>query len=97
MVIVLSGPGGSTFRSFSSSKGELISEVRLHNPLEGKLFDPVDLGVHVAFLDSNDTSPVPNPDVFVLNDGHVVRRIDSTNGKARWEWKAEDQTYVVKL
>lgn len=33
----------------------------------------------------------------MLTDGHVVRLLDARAGKAKWEWRAEDQTYVKKM
>lgn len=98
MVSVLSGPGGSTLRTFDVTNGHLLLEKRLHQPAAGRLFQPVDLGVHIAFANRpNLTTWSTSEDVFVLTDGYTVRRIDSMSGELKWEWSSEDQTYVFKL
>ncbi|KLO18736.1 DUF1620-domain-containing protein [Schizopora paradoxa] len=95
VVCVLSGPGGSTFRTFETANGNLIAERRLHKPSFGRLFEPVDLGVHMSFVDSNFTNLSPTTDLFVLTDGYTVRRLDSGSGRIKWEWSAEDQGSLV--
>ena len=97
VVCVLSGPGGSTFRTFDTSNGNLIAERRLHKPTLGRLFEPVDLGVHMTFVDSNYTNLSPTTDLFVLTDGYTVRRLDSASGRIKWEWSSEDQGYVSQF
>ncbi|KAI5117724.1 hypothetical protein M0805_006209 [Coniferiporia weirii] len=95
VVVALSGPGGATFRTFDAVKGGLLAERRLHNPALGHLFDPSDLGVHITFVEKNDTTLSPTVDVFTLTDGHVLRRLDAPTGRVRWEWAAEDKASSV--
>lgn len=91
MVVSLSGPGGSTFRAFDTAVGELLAERRLHAPAAGHLFEPVDVGVHLVFADANGTVPSASTDVFVLTNGHTVRRLNTATGRTVWEWTSRDR------
>ena len=83
----LSGPGGAHLRLFDSTSGHLLLEKRLHDPQAGRLQEPETLGVSVTFgSDENDT------DIYVLTNGHILRRIDRRTGDVKWGWTAPDQT-----
>ncbi|KAG5641215.1 hypothetical protein DXG03_005748 [Asterophora parasitica] len=86
-VATLSGPGGATFRLFNATSGTIHAEKRLHVPESGHFDGPPHLGNHVAFGSESG-------DIFVLNDGHVVRRLDG-KGDVQWMWTAEDQTALT--
>lgn len=86
-VSTLSGPGGATFRVLDVHSGDLLVEHQLHHPESGRLHEPASLGVAVAFESTSTDS-----DVFVLTNGHTVRRVSSTTGEVRWGWSSPDQT-----
>ncbi|KAI0758760.1 hypothetical protein C8Q74DRAFT_1299849 [Fomes fomentarius] len=90
LVATLSGTGGAHFRLLDSSSGHLILEQRLHDPQGGRLQEPQSLGVSIAFSDEE-----KGGDVYVLTNGHVLRRIDRHTGEVRWGWTAPDQTSLV--
>lgn len=92
----LSGPGGSTFRSFDVASGDLLSERRLHSPRNGQLFEPTDIGVHLAFVDGGSTE-ISSSDVLALTNGRTVRRIDVASGKVKWEWSSGDKSLVLQF
>ncbi|EJD05202.1 DUF1620-domain-containing protein [Fomitiporia mediterranea MF3/22] len=94
-VVSLSGPGGSTFRAFDTTTGDLLAERRLHAPEAGHLFEPVDVGVHLVFADANATKPDSSSDVFALTNGYTVRRIDAATGRVKWEWASGDRASAV--
>ena len=83
----MSGPGGSTFRSFDALTGELVAERRLHHPGVRLLLETPDVGTGIVFA-----SDVSN-DVYVLTNGHVLRRLDALSGEVKWEWRSVDATY----
>ncbi|KAI0318194.1 DUF1620-domain-containing protein [Amylostereum chailletii] len=87
VVLSLSGPGGSTLRTFEATTGHLLAEKRLHPPHEARLLEPADFGVAAAFVPGE-------PDAFVLTSGHTLRRVDST-GNVQWTWSSLDQTSLV--
>ena len=87
VVVSLSGPGGSYFRVFDSQSGDLILERRLHDPQAGRLQEPESLGTAVGF-GANENGR----DVYVLTNGHTLRRIDRHTGEVKWGWTAPDQT-----
>lgn len=88
VVAALSGPGGSTYRTYDASNGTLILEKRLHSPEVGHLSEPHHLGKFVAF------SP-DGPDAYVLTNGHTISKIDNNTGKIKWTWSSEDKTCVM--
>ncbi|KDQ54694.1 hypothetical protein JAAARDRAFT_182191 [Jaapia argillacea MUCL 33604] len=88
VVTTLSGPGGSTLRTFDVLTGHLILEERLHSPTSGRLTEPADIGVAVAYSRSNEKQK----DLFVLTNGHEVRRVDGSSGELKWAWTAADQS-----
>lgn len=88
VVVALSGPGGSTFRSFDALSGDLIAEIRLHHPEAGLLFEPPDVGTSIVFVGGSLS------DAYVLTNGHVLRRIDTLKGEVKWEWRSVDMRCV---
>ncbi|GLB44268.1 putative DUF1620-domain-containing protein [Lyophyllum shimeji] len=88
-VATLSGPGGATFRLFDATSGTLYLEKRLHAPETGHLAEPHHLGTHVAFGGAG------NEEIYVLTDGHVVRRLNGKTGEVQWKWAADDQTAMA--
>jgi ER membrane protein complex subunit 1 len=86
VVVALSGQAGATLRSFDVLTGQLLLEKCLHPPESGRISDPTDLGVQITFLPTADDSH--HPDMFVLTNGHTVRRIAGSNGgEIRWSWE----------
>ncbi|CAL1698629.1 unnamed protein product [Somion occarium] len=86
----LSGPGGATFRILDVNSGHLLHELHLHSADSGRLFEPVNLGVAIAFDDSDKSK-----DTFVLTNGHTLRRINGKSGDIVWGWTSPDQTSLV--
>lgn len=86
-IATLSGPGGSTLRTFESLSGTLILEKRLHAPELGHLSEPHYLGKHVAFSPELDG-------IYVLSNGRTVTHVDNTTGEFRWTWTSPDHTYA---
>ena len=83
----LSGPGGSTLRTFDALTGQLLVEKRLHLPEIGLPSEPVFIGKHVIFsLDSTD--------IYVLSNGYTVTNIDSETGDVKWSWSSPDQRFI---
>ena len=76
-------------RSFDSSTGYLLHEQRLHDPIAGQLLQPEDTGTAVAF------GPTER-DVYVLTNGHIIRRVDRKTNDVKWGWTAPDQTCVTR-
>ena len=85
-VATLSGPGGSTFRTFDALTGELLIEKRLHLPEIGLPSEPVFIGKHVVF------SP-ESTDIYVLSNGYTVTNINSETGEVNWSWSSPDQRF----
>ena len=86
-VATLSGPGGSTLRTFDALTGQLLVEKRLHLPEIGLLSEPVFIGKHVIF--SSDST-----DIYVLSNGYTVTNIDSETGEVKWSWSSPDQRFI---
>ncbi|CAA7264034.1 unnamed protein product [Cyclocybe aegerita] len=87
VVATLSGPGGSTLRTFDSLNGQLIVEKRLHPPEAGALSEPF-MGKHVVF------SP-DSTDLYVLSNGCTVTCTDGISGETKWTWTSADQSSLV--
>jgi hypothetical protein len=87
VIATLSGPGGSTLRTFNAISGILIIEKRLHAPESGHLSEPHDLGKHVVFSPDSEA-------MFVLRDGHTVSHVHGATGELKWTWSSPDQTYA---
>ncbi|TFK33104.1 hypothetical protein BDQ12DRAFT_658417 [Crucibulum laeve] len=88
MVVTLSGPGGSTLRTFETLTGEIILEKRMHSPELGHLAEPPYLGKAVAF--------VPNSsDVYILTNGYTIQHMDGNTGDIKWTWSSPDQSSLV--
>ena len=83
----LSGPGGSTLRTFDALTGQLLVEKRLHSPEIGLLSEPIFIGKHVIF------SP-GSTDIYVLSNGYTVTNIDGRTGDVNWSWTSPDQRFV---
>lgn len=90
---MLSGPGGSTFRTFDVTTGDLIAEKCLHIPASGTLFEPADVGAHLTFSAPSDSGTESEDaiDALTLTNGHTVRRVDVATGNAKWEWASPDK------
>lgn len=86
----LSGPGGSTLRTFEFLTGDLILETQVYAPEPGHLFNPAHFDTHAAFSDHSEG-------LYVLSDGHVVTFVDGVTGEIRWTWSSPDHTYVDDL
>jgi hypothetical protein len=83
----LSGPGGSTLRTYDLETGHLILEKQLHSPVDGRLHEPQNLGI--SLLRSTDIS-LNSTTYFALTNGDSVTRLDET-GDILWAWKSPDQ------
>ena len=95
VVATLSGVGGSVLHVFDSLEGTIIHEKRLHHPQNGQLYSQRTLGVDVAFGAPKTTEGGEEAkDLFVLTNGHTIRRIDGTSGDLIWSWASPEQTYV---
>lgn len=77
--------GGATARIFEVLNGNLIWETQLHKPESGILTYGLSSGVGITF---------DKVDVFVLTNGHVVRRLDAAKGGVTWGWTSADAAYV---
>ncbi|KAF8153864.1 hypothetical protein B0H34DRAFT_661928 [Crassisporium funariophilum] len=88
VVATLSGPGGSTLRTFDALTGQLVVEKRLHPPARGALSEPLYLGKHVTF--SSDST-----NLYVLSNGCTVSCIDGNTGDINWSWTSPDQSSLV--
>jgi hypothetical protein len=86
VIATLSGPGGSTLRTFDAISGTLIIEKQLHTPEVGHLSEPHHLGKHVVFSPDEEG-------IYVLSDGHTVSHVHSATGELNWTWSSPDQTY----
>ncbi|CAE6483430.1 unnamed protein product [Rhizoctonia solani] len=84
-LVSISGPGGSHVRLFESFTGNLLWERQLHPSSLGKLLEPANLGIDVAFWD--DLSDI---DAYVLTNGNTVSRLEGRSGKTLWSWNTED-------
>ncbi len=88
MVATVSGTGGATIRLLDISSGDLLLEQQLHKPEAGRLLEPDNTGVSLAF-DSD------RANVYALTNGHTVRRILTTTGQLQWGWTSPDQSSLV--
>lgn len=88
MVVSLSGPGGSTLRTFDCLTGQLILERRLHAPHTDHL-DPHNFGfgAEIAFISET-------VDAFTLTNGRTVQRIGA-DGTEHWVWERPDKSASV--
>ncbi|KAG6861505.1 hypothetical protein C0995_015932 [Termitomyces sp. Mi166 len=87
VLATLSGPGGATFRVFDGITGALRFEKCLHAPESGRHAEPLHLGTHVAFG--------PSGELYVLTEGHVVRRVDALTGIVHWTWASQDGLAIL--
>jgi len=80
---------------FDSIEGTIIHEKRLHHPQNGQLYNQRSLGVDIAFGTPKTTEDGREAkDLFVLTNGHTVRRIDGASGDLIWSWTAPEHTCV---
>ncbi|KAG9119129.1 hypothetical protein FRC07_006008 [Ceratobasidium sp. 392] len=86
----ISGPGGSYIRLFEAFTGSLLWERRLHDPSLGRLLEPADLGVDVAF--GRDLRDI---DAYVLTNAHTVTRLEGRSGKTVWTWTTSDISILI--
>jgi hypothetical protein len=86
-VATLSGPGGSTLRTFDALTGQLLVEKRLHLPETGVPSEPVFIGKQVIF------SP-DSTDIYVLSNGYTVTNINRETGDVKWSWSSPDQRFI---
>ncbi|KAH7927025.1 DUF1620-domain-containing protein [Leucogyrophana mollusca] len=91
-VTSLSGPGGATLRAFDIPTGHLLLEKRLHNPLNGRLHEPSNLGTSVIHLERGQDDA---PRVLALTNGDTIRSINSVTGETEWTWNSPDQGSLI--
>ncbi|KIJ64207.1 hypothetical protein HYDPIDRAFT_112159 [Hydnomerulius pinastri MD-312] len=99
----LSGPGGSTLRTYDLSTGHLLLEKRLHNPLDGRLREPQNLGVGLVYVPAENGNTSQEADVqehhqgalVILTNGDTARRVDVSTGEVLWEWRSPDQGSLI--
>ncbi|KAG8768084.1 hypothetical protein FRC12_005774, partial [Ceratobasidium sp. 428] len=89
-MVTISGPGGSHVRLFEAFTGSLLWERRLHNPSLGRLLEPADLGVDVAF-----GRDILDIDAYVLTNAHTVTRLEGRSGKTVWTWTTTDISILI--
>ncbi|KAJ1299996.1 hypothetical protein OPQ81_011830 [Rhizoctonia solani] len=89
-LVSISGPGGSHVRLFESFTGNLLWERQLHLPSLGRLLEPENLGVDVAFW--NELSDI---DAYVLTNGHTISRLEGRSGKTIWTWNTDDTSILL--
>ncbi|PFH46226.1 hypothetical protein AMATHDRAFT_70337 [Amanita thiersii Skay4041] len=94
VVTTLSGPGGSTLRSFEALTGHLVSEQRLHDPSKGRPSEPPHFGKSVTYA-IQDESSAESRGPYILTNGCTVSRIDETTGNAIWSWTSPNPSSVV--
>ncbi|KAG2143699.1 hypothetical protein DEU56DRAFT_884358 [Suillus clintonianus] len=87
----LSGPGGSTLRTYDLETGHLILEKQLHSPVNGRLHEPQNFGI--SLLRSIDPS-LNSTSYFALTNGDSVTRLDET-GDSLWTWNSPDQGSLI--
>ncbi|KAF9219877.1 DUF1620-domain-containing protein [Gyrodon lividus] len=87
----LSGPGGSTLRTYDISTGHLLLEKRLHNPIDGRPHEPPSLGIGLAYLGAQDA----DQPLVLLTNGDTVTRVNTKTGEFLWEWRSPDQGSLV--
>ncbi|KAF7979908.1 hypothetical protein HWV62_40304 [Athelia sp. TMB] len=87
-VAALSGPGGSTLRTFDVVSGDLLLEKRMHAPEQGTLYEPESLGTSIAFVPGSDN-------LLVLTSGHTLASVDGKTGETLWKWSSEDQGSLI--
>ncbi|KAG1773685.1 hypothetical protein EV702DRAFT_559870 [Suillus placidus] len=87
----LSGPGGSTLRTYDLETGHLILEKQLHSPVDGRLHEPQNLGISLL----RSTNPSLNSTAYLaLTNGDSVTHLDET-GDTLWTWNSPDQGSLV--
>lgn len=74
-----SGPGGSTVRVYTSTLGQLICDVQLHPPREGRLSEPAWIGSAQAF-------ELATKNLYVLTNGNTVTKL-GPDCNVLWTWK----------
>ncbi|KAI5994746.1 hypothetical protein EDD15DRAFT_2547193 [Pisolithus albus] len=89
-VALLSGPGGSTLRTYDTSTGHLLLERRLHNPAHARRHDIQ----HVA-ITTGRGSVEGSTSLFALTNGDTVSRIDSRSGEVVWTWSCPGEGPLV--
>ncbi|KAI5999030.1 hypothetical protein EDC04DRAFT_2584429 [Pisolithus marmoratus] len=89
-VALLSGPGGSTLRTYDTSTGHLLLERRLHNPKHARRHELQ----HTAIITGR-VSVEGSTALFVLTNGDTVSRIDSQSGDVVWTWDSPDNGSLV--
>ncbi|KAG8835265.1 hypothetical protein FRC17_004572 [Serendipita sp. 399] len=88
-LVTLSGHGGATARIYEAINGNLIWEAHLHDPLTGHLAgsapgEPTGAAIEFDAID-----------VFILSNGHTVRRISGATGETMWGWTSPDLTSSI--
>ena len=80
-IILLSGPSGSTVRSFSLATGQVQWEYALHDTGSITLTTPVHLGTDVAFTPDGSA-------VVILSDGQRITKLNLADGALQWSMNA---------
>lgn len=87
----LSGPGGSTLRTYDLETGHLILEKQLHSPGDARVHEPQNLGI--SLLRSTNHS-LNSTAYFALTNGDSVTHLDET-GDIVWTWNSPDQGSMI--
>ncbi|OCH86588.1 DUF1620-domain-containing protein [Obba rivulosa] len=90
VVAAVSGAGGANLRLFDAISGYLRLEERLHSPEHGRMFNPETLGTSIAFEPKTESG-----DLYILSNGHELRRVDGSTGELKWGWTSPDQASLV--
>lgn len=87
VVILLSGPSGTTVRLFSLETGGVRWEKPLHSSAGAHLTSPVHLGTDVDFTADGSS-------VVILSDGRRITKLGMVDGKLEWSLEAPGAGYA---
>ncbi|KAI6156842.1 DUF1620-domain-containing protein [Pisolithus tinctorius] len=89
-IALLSGPGGSTLRTYNTSTGYLLLERRLHSPARAETHE-----VQHTAITTRRVLVEESTAIFALTNGHTVSRIDGQSGNVAWTWNSPDNGTLV--
>ncbi|KAG2355552.1 hypothetical protein BDR07DRAFT_1613621 [Suillus spraguei] len=87
----LSGPGGSTLRTYDLETGHLILEKQLHSPGDARVHEPQNLGISLLRFTNHSLNSTA---YFALTNGDSVTHLDET-GDIMWTWNSPDQGSTI--
>lgn len=87
--LAISGNGGANVRLYHAFTGYLIWESAQHSIRDGLLPEPGFPATDAAFI-TDKLKPNTAPDVVVVSNARIVRRLDGAFGGKVWEWQPQD-------